>query len=272
MALDALTWFALSVRILTPILLAVVAFLYIKMVRKIRRYMPDIELRKLFLSQLRYFAFFAGVIGFVVTFWLLQWMTTWKIIALPISLETFGVIGAFVNVLYIVAMIPILRGYSRFSQVIPAYALEKLASPLSVLTNELGANYANPFELCEKMDKLLGSGAEVIVHQAWFSLGHAALGGVVVKNPNKKGHALKELAKTSHLWPMGASYTIEDEHVPRIRVTVKDPPIKNTKGSAKRMISSFWAGAFSKYYEKELTAKDHQYNPETDELTVIISA
>ena len=52
MALELLSLFALLTRSLTVGLLAVVIYLYAKMLQKVRQYVPEIELKKVFLDQI----------------------------------------------------------------------------------------------------------------------------------------------------------------------------------------------------------------------------
>lgn len=251
-------------------MLAVVLYLYIRMLQKVRCHVPEIELKRVFLDQIRYFAVYIGLVTFVLAYWLLTWANTWGILALPISIHTFGVVGAFVNVLHLVGLIPLALGYRRFTRVLPSCAFNTMMSPVIIsAVKEMDTAATDPVNLCEKMDRMLGSGAETLVHEMMSAYGYARYGAVLAKHSS---HLSEEpIKRLASIRDESLSYNVEDESIPKVRVTIKNCPVRTTQGSAKRLISSFWAGVFSRHYMKQLNCRDHCYNEGDDDFSFTLS-
>jgi len=131
----------------------------------------------------------------------------------------------------------------------------------------------NPIPACEKIDKMFGSGGEAIIHYMWLEQGLTLFDQILQNSPNKtKEELLKELIDTKPQTGWGtASITIVRPNPPTIKIVVKDPPVKTIKGSQKHLIGSFWAGVFTRYFNKQLTCKDFSYSPEKDEFSCLIT-
>jgi len=131
----------------------------------------------------------------------------------------------------------------------------------------------NPIPACEKIDKMFGSGGEAIIHYMWFEQGLKLFEQMLQNSPNKtKEELLKELSDVQPQTGWGtATITIVRPNPPTIEIVVKDPPVKTVKGSQKHLIGSFWAGVFTKYFNKQLTCKDFWYNSEKDEFSCLIT-
>jgi len=132
----------------------------------------------------------------------------------------------------------------------------------------------NPIPACEKIDKMFGSGGEAIIHYMWFEQGLKLFDQMLQNSPSKtKEELLKELTDLQPLTGWGtATITIVRSNPPTIEILVKDPPVKTMKGSQKHLIGSFWAGVFTKYFNKQLTCKDFWYNSEKDEFSCLITS
>jgi len=133
----------------------------------------------------------------------------------------------------------------------------------------------NPIPACEKIDKMFGSGGEAIIHYMWFEQGLKLLDQMLQNSsPNEtKNDLLKELIDAQPQTGWGtATITIVRHNPPTIEITVKNPPVKTVKGSQKRLIGSFWAGVFTRYFDKQLTCKEFSYNPEKDEFSCLITS
>lgn len=132
-------------------LLVVVLYLYVKMLRKVRHCVPEIKLKRVFLDQIQSFMVYIGLVAFVLAYWLLSWANTWGVLSLPISHDTFGVIGAFVNILFLVGLIPIIYGYHKSSHVIPSCAFQAVMSPIRMsAVKEMSTTGTDPVNLCGK--------------------------------------------------------------------------------------------------------------------------
>jgi len=131
----------------------------------------------------------------------------------------------------------------------------------------------NPIPACEKIDRMFGSGGEAIIHYMWFEQGLKLFDQMLQNSPNKtKEELLKELIGIQPQTGWGtATITIIRPNPPTIEIVVKDPPVKTVKGSQKHLIGSFWAGVFTRYFNKQLTCKDFSYNPERDEFSCLIT-
>jgi len=131
----------------------------------------------------------------------------------------------------------------------------------------------NPVSSCVKLDNMFGTGGEVIVHNTSFEFGYEFFDYITRDNPDKpKEELLKELVAAAPELGYGivATTTIR-ESPPIVKVTVKNPAAKTVRGSQKHLVGSFWAGVFSKYFDKQLTCKDFSYNEGKDELSCVIS-
>jgi hypothetical protein len=131
----------------------------------------------------------------------------------------------------------------------------------------------DPVSCCEKADEMLGTGGEVVIHHMWFGQGHQIFSELLKNNPNKtKGEVLQGLASAYPCLGWGIlSFNIANRNPQTVSVTVKNPPFKTIKGSAKRLISSFWAGVFSKYFDTKMVAKKFQYDEKKDEFRFVLS-
>jgi hypothetical protein len=131
----------------------------------------------------------------------------------------------------------------------------------------------NPLAMCDKLDKMFGSGAEAIVHYMLFESGRETFDKMMKSNQNKsRGQLLKALVdlQPSHGWGY-LSLTIVQTDPPKIELTVRNPPIKTLRGSQKHLISSFWAGVLSIYFNRQLLSKNICYSAERDEFECTIS-
>jgi len=132
----------------------------------------------------------------------------------------------------------------------------------------------NPIPACEKIDKIFGSGGEAIIHYMWFEQGLKLFDQMLQNSPNKtKEELLRELIDAQPQTGWGtATATIVRLNPPTIEIVVKNPPVKTVKGSQKHLIGSFWAGVFTRYFNKQLTCKDFWYNSEKDEFSCLITS
>jgi len=139
--------------------------------------------------------------------------------------------------------------------------------------HELRIQMINPIPACEKIDKMFGSGGEAIIHYMWFEQGLKLFEQMLQNSPNKtKEELLKELIDVQPQTGWGtATITIVRSNPPTIEIVVKDSPVKTLKGSQKHLIGSFWAGVFTRYFNKQLTCKDFGYNSEKDEFSCLIT-
>jgi len=122
---------------------------------------------------------------------------------------------------------------------------------------------------CAKLDEMLGSGAEVVVHHMWYGYGYQLLDSIIEKEGNTlKEKLLKEMIKVSASTGLGKlSFTIIGKKRPFVEVTAENPPFKNEKGSVKRCLASFWAGIFSRYLQKQMICEDFHYDEKADTFT-----
>lgn len=131
----------------------------------------------------------------------------------------------------------------------------------------------HPIPACEKIDKIFGSGGEAIVHYMWFEQGNKLFEQMLQNFPDKtKEELLKQLVDAQPQTGWGSTkITIFRQNPPTIGIVAKDPPVKTVKGSQKHLIGSFWAGVFSKYFDKPLTPKNFAYDSEKDEFSCVIT-
>lgn len=122
---------------------------------------------------------------------------------------------------------------------------------------------------CEKLDEMLGTGAEVVIHRMWYGYGCQLLKNVVEKTSDaEKEKLLEELVEMNAAVGLGVlSFTIIGKKRPYVEVTVKNPPFKKIQGSVKRCITSLWAGIFSEYFQKQMVCEEYHYDQKTDTLT-----
>lgn len=127
---------------------------------------------------------------------------------------------------------------------------------------------------CKKIDRMFGTGGEVIVDGMAFEQGRQLFEAMVTNSPNKsKEDLLKEVVDLQPQvgWGITALEIISNSP-PKIEVTVKNPPVKTLQGSSKHLIGSFWAGVLSKYFSEQLKCASFSYDEKEDELHCIITA
>jgi len=131
----------------------------------------------------------------------------------------------------------------------------------------------NPIPACEKIDRIFGSGGEAIIHYMWFEQGNKLFERILQNSPDKtKEDLLKQLVDAQPQTGWGtAKITIVRLNPPTVEILVKNPPVKTVKGSQKHLIGSFWAGVFSKYFDRTLTPKNFAYNSAKDEFYCLIA-
>jgi len=131
----------------------------------------------------------------------------------------------------------------------------------------------NPFSMCDKLDKMFGSGAEAIVHYMWFESGRDIFDNMLKNNQSKSPEELlRTLVDLQPACGWGClSLKIIRLDPPLADITVKNPPVKTLKGSQKQMVGSFWAGVLSRYFNRQLTSKNFGYNADKDEFSCTIT-
>jgi len=131
----------------------------------------------------------------------------------------------------------------------------------------------NPLAMCEKLDRMFGSGAETIVNYMLFESGRDTFNAIIENNPDKgRGELLKMLVDLQPHTGWGfVSLTILRVDPPIVSIVVKNPPVKALKGSQKQMISSYWAGVLSKYLNRQLLSKNQSYDTEKDEFNFTVT-
>lgn len=130
-----------------------------------------------------------------------------------------------------------------------------------------------PSAMCEKLDKMFGSGAEAIVHYMLFESGRVTFDNMMRSSQNKsRGELLKALVDLQPCTGWGyASLTIARADPPKVLVSVRNPPVKTLKGSQKHVIGSFWAGVLSVHFSRQLLSRNLGYDAERDEFTCTVS-
>lgn len=131
----------------------------------------------------------------------------------------------------------------------------------------------NPTSACDRLDKMFGTGGEAIVHYMWFESGYSFFDSMVQCN---RGRSVEELLKMliDAQPQMGwgeVILNVVQRDPPSMNIVVKDPPVKTMAGSQKQMIGSFWAGVFSRRFNKQLTCKNFSYDTQKDELSCAIT-
>jgi len=135
------------------------------------------------------------------------------------------------------------------------------------------AMFTNLIPACKRIDKMFGTGGEVIVHSMTFEQGFQLFEEMMRNSPDKTNEELlKEIINVQPLAGWGkVSLKIVNHNPPRAEVTVKNPPVKTLKGSQKHLIGSFWAGVLSKYFSRELKCASFSYDEEEDRLLCVIT-
>jgi len=133
--------------------------------------------------------------------------------------------------------------------------------------------FINPVSSCEKVDKIFGTGGEVIVHNVCYESGYELFDTIARSDPEKtKERLLTELVAAAPEMGYGIiTITTLRKNPPTVKVTVKNPAAKTDKGSQKHIVGSLWAGILSKYFDKKLTSRDFHYDERKDELTFVVS-
>lgn len=131
----------------------------------------------------------------------------------------------------------------------------------------------NPVSSCDRLDKMFGSGGEAIVHYMWFESGYSLFDSMVRCNDGKSAEELLRALVDAqpHMGWGEVILNVIQKDPPSLNIVVKDPPVKTMKGSQKQMIGSFWAGVFSRCFDKQLTCKNFNYDAQKDELTCAIT-
>lgn len=131
----------------------------------------------------------------------------------------------------------------------------------------------DPISSSKRIDKMLGSGGEVIIHNMWFEQGFTVFTEMIKNNPEQTRERLLEKITKAHSaagWGK-LSFVIIRRDPPLVKVTAKNPPFEELKGSAKRLVSSFWEGVFSKYFERSVSSENFKYNVEKSEFEFVLS-
>lgn len=131
----------------------------------------------------------------------------------------------------------------------------------------------DPISCCRRIDKMLGSGSEVIIHNMWFEHGYTFLAEMVEKNPERtRERLLEQLVQAQPVVGWGrVSFAIIRRDPPLVEITVKNPPFRGLKGSSKRLVSSFWEGVFSKYFERSVSSENLRYDEGKEEFKFALS-
>jgi len=131
----------------------------------------------------------------------------------------------------------------------------------------------NPLAMCDKLDKMFGSGAEAIVHYMLSESGRDTFDTMMNNNQGKsRGELLKTLVDLQPSTGWGCvSLTILRADPPVVDIVVRNPPVKALKGSQKQIIGSYWAGVLSRYFNRQLMSKNHSYSAEKDEFSCTIT-
>lgn len=126
----------------------------------------------------------------------------------------------------------------------------------------------NLIPACEKVDKMFGTGGEVIISCMAFEQGRQLLEVMMANNLNKnKEELLKEIVDLEPQGGWGITrLKILSGDPPKIEVVVKNPPIKTLQGSSKQLIGSFWAGVLSNYFSQQLKCASFSYDETEDKL------
>lgn len=132
----------------------------------------------------------------------------------------------------------------------------------------------NLLPACKKIDKMFGTGGEVIINCMAFEQGRQLFEAMMTNSPNKsKEELLKEVVDVQPQagWGITTLEIIKD-NPPKIEVAVKNPPVKTLQGSSKHWIGAFWVGVLSKYFNQQLKCVGFSYDEKEDRLHCIITA
>ena len=131
----------------------------------------------------------------------------------------------------------------------------------------------NPVSACDRLDMMFGSGGEAIVHYMWFESGFSLFDSMTQCNRDRScEELLRALVNAQPKMGWGkVVLNVAQIDPPSVNIIVKDPPVKTMKGSQKQMISSFWTGVLSRYFDKQLTCKSLVYDAQKDELSCTIT-
>jgi len=131
----------------------------------------------------------------------------------------------------------------------------------------------NPLAMCNKLDKMFGSGAEAIVHYMLFESGRDTFDTMISHNPDKsRGELLRMLVELQPCTGWGlTSLTILHPDPPMVDVVIKNPPVKVLRGSQKHIIGSYWAGVLSRHFSRQLVCKNISYDAEKDEFSCTVT-
>ncbi|MGD8506599.1 MAG: hypothetical protein PVF15_08055 [Candidatus Bathyarchaeota archaeon] len=132
----------------------------------------------------------------------------------------------------------------------------------------------NMLPACERIDKMFGTGGEVIVNCMAFEPGRQLFEAMVKDNPNKnKEELLREMVDALPQTGWGiTNLKIINNAPPKIEVAVENSPVKTLQGSSKHLIGSFWAGVLSKYFSKQLKCVNFSYDENGDTLYCMITS
>jgi len=131
----------------------------------------------------------------------------------------------------------------------------------------------NLLPACEKIDKMFGTGGEVIVSCMFFEQGRQLFQTMMRNTPNKnKEELLKELVSLQPHFGWGiTSLEIISTNPLKIEITVKNPFVKTVQGSSKHLIGSFWAGVLSECFDQQLKCARFFYDEKEDKLHCTIT-
>ena len=131
----------------------------------------------------------------------------------------------------------------------------------------------NLFPACERIDKMFGTGGEVIISCMAFEQGRELFEAMMANNPNKsKEELLQEIVDLEPQAGWGrTSLEILSDNPPKIEVAAKNPPVKTSRGSSKHLIGSFWAGVLSNYFSQQLKCTNFSYDGKEDKLHCTIT-
>ncbi len=132
----------------------------------------------------------------------------------------------------------------------------------------------NLLPACEKIDKMFGTGGEVIMSCMAFEQGNQLFEAMMEHNPDKsRKELLNEIIDAQPQMGWGIT-TVEvvSSNPPKIEVSVKNSLVKTSRGSSKHLIGSFWAGVLSKYLDQQLKCANFSYVEKEDEFHCTITA
>lgn len=133
---------------------------------------------------------------------------------------------------------------------------------------------ANLHLCCKKIDKMFGTGGEVIVNLMAFEQGSQLFEAMKTNSPDKSKEALlNEVVEIQQQSGWGiTSLKIISDNRPKVEVTVENPPVKTVHGSSKHLIGAFWAGVLSRYFGQKLKCTGFSYDEKEDEFRCTVTA